>query len=290
MSETAVCRRPAVRARGLTGWVFMSMLSAPVEAATSLSGGQLAELDRPALETAQGRLDYLGPSLGRLPPLLFVVEGRVPVEGLAGMHPELFTVSVDELQAFLREAGSSLTGPTKPEPWISFTLLIGEADHRQRFERGLSEEDAKPFFAAMWRAFRSRPASLHVQSWGCPLGLLPDGRPKDITGSTELAVSRFTPDAAGRYAGQITVRNISSTLFPSPVSVVFELSGNARVSDPDGTTCHVEPVGRGYLHLPLTSDQGLLPNEEAVVPVTLHNDEHEPLSMSLKVVTGPEPR
>jgi len=295
MSQTSVV---GWMGRGIAAAIAaLALFSAPPARAAddALLPSELASVSRSMLiGTVQGRLDYLGPQAGTLWPLVFATDGRAAdpalMDGLPeGVRAPVLDVSEEEMRRFLLDAAALLGGDGVQDPWLTVTLALGEAAGRRRLVRRLSREEAAPFYAAFWRAFRSRPASVHVQAWGCALGLLPDGRPAEVTDSTEISVGRFEADGSGRYSGRVTVRNRSSASLPAPVSVVFELSDNIRLLEPDGTTCHVEPVGRDYVHLPL-SESGLAPGEEASVTLAYANSERQPVSMSLKLVAGPEPR
>src|SRR5262249_53849566 len=65
----------------------------------------------------------------------------------------------------------------------------------------------------------------------------------------------------------------------------LNLSGNARVADPDGITCNTSPVGREFVHLPLRNNQ-LAPGQSIEMPVTIANPEKRSIVFDLKVLAG----
>lgn len=273
-----------------------------VAAQETVSPEAFLVLDRQTLETAQGTLDYLGPQTESIGPITFAIDGHQIHRGLFEKEPleherwaertqPSFTVSVEELLALLRNAQALLNGVDPAEPWLALTIVVGQPGQVRRFETRFSREHATAFFGELWKAFQSRAAHATFQWWGCALDLLPEGRAMDVTDRAEMLVSRFSPDpATGRYAGQVSVRNASNATLSAPVSVVFELSGNAQVSDPDGTTCHVKPTGRPYVHAPLLTPAGLRPGETSAIHVSLDNPEREPVVFTVKVLAGPDSR
>ena len=274
---------------------------APAAAQEMVSPEAFLSMDRQTLETAQGKLDYLGPQQESIGPITFAINGHQLHQGLfekdALVHERWaensqpsFTVSIEELLAFLRNSQALLGGVSPTDSWLALTVVVGQPGQIRGFEQRLSREQARAFFGELWKAFQNRAAHSTFQWWGCALDLLPVGRATDVTDTVEVLISRFTPDSAGHYAGQVNVRNSSQTTMPAPVSVVFELSGNVQVIDPDGTTCHVEPTGRPYVHAPLPTPEGLSPGETSIIHVSFDNPEHEPVVFTVKVLAGRESR
>ncbi len=275
---------------------------APAAAQESVSPETFLTMDWQTLETAQGKLNYLGAQEGSISPITFTINGHQLHQGLfeknalvherwAESSQPSFTVSVEELLTLLQSSQSLLDGVGPADSWLALTVVVGQPGQIRGFEKRLNREQAKAFLGELWKAFQNRAAHSTLQWWGCALDLLPDGRAADVTEMLEVLVSRFSPNpATGRYAGQVSVRNISQATMPALVSVVFELSGNVQVIDPDGTTCHVEPTGRPYVHAPLSTPEGLPPGETSTIPVSFHNPEHEPVVFTVKILAGPESR
>ena len=289
-------------------WRFLAVMACFVAVPLTATAAQetvsldaFLAMDRQTLETVQGKLDYLGPQTGSIIPVTFAInthqmdwglfqEGEPDHDRWPENRQPSFTVSVEELLTLLRNAQALLGGVSPPDAWLALTVVAGQPGQVRRFEAHLSKEQTTPFFAELWKAFQSRAAHFTFQWWGCALDLLPDGRATDVTEAVELLVSRFTPDAAGHYAGQVSVRNISQATLPGPVSAVFELSGNAQVIDPDGTTCHVEPAGRPYVHAPFSPPEGLPPGETSTIHVSFDHTEHAPVVFTVKIFAGPASR
>ena len=261
----------------------------------------LLTMDRRTLETAQGKLDYLGPQTGELGPITFTIDGHqvdwelfqddAEHERWSTHRQPSFTVGVEELHALLQRAQPLFDRVDSTEPWLAFMVVVGQPGQARGFERRLNREQTKTFFGELWQAFHGRAARSTFQWWGCALDLLPAGRAMDVTDGVEITVGRFQPDGvAGRYSGHVSVRNISAERLPAPVSVVLDLRGSAQVIDPDGTTCHVEPVGRPYLHALLANGAGLEAGANVDVPATVEQNEQEPVVFTVRVLAGPNSR
>lgn len=304
------------------GWVLASLL---VLGVTMLSAAEEAvgrpraaisafwDLSPQALTTVQVKLTYMGSQMEPMTTVVFVVEGQaaeisrftpfrrpgIPFfyenDDAGWIH--VVHVPLEAVQRLLERLRHpphpALTaGGAADEPFVSFAILATVAGGDQVYEAILDHDHAKALHPVLWQAFAGcRPALFELQGWGCPLGLLPPGRATDVTDAVAVMVSHFQRDPQTGYsAGRVQVKNRSPTVIPAPLSVVFELSNNGHVVDPDGTTCHVEPVGREFVHVPLTST-ALAPGAQAEVPVILKNDEaQDPVVFSVKVVAGEAPR
>ena len=290
----------------LVGLLLCPVVATATETYETVSPATVPSMNRQTLETAQGKIDYLGPSTGLLPPITFTIDGHQINWNLFGgetsdetsektaqlkdRQPN-FTVSVEELQTLLQRAQPLFDHADATEPWLDFAVVVGQPGQASGFERRLNREQAKTFFGELRQALHNRAARFTLQSFGCALDLLPPGRAIDVTDAVELVVSRFQPDpGTGRYTGAMTVTNRSASTLPAPVSVVLDLSQNAQVVDPDGTTCHVAPVGREYVHAALPHPEGLLPGETVKMPITLQWSEQTPVVFTATALAGPEAR
>ncbi len=300
-----------VRSRNRLGWMRWPVgvlayfvVSATVESYETVSPDTLLTMDRQTLETVQGKLDYLGPQTGLIYPITFVIDGpevnrqlfqnAIPQESesLSRQPQPSFTVSIEELQTLIRNSQVSRDSASSAEnAWLSFTVVAGQPNEVVGFEQRLDRDQAKRFFGELRETFRSRPAQSTFQWWGYALSLLPEGQATDVTDAVEIAVSRFQPDSAsGHYVGQVSLRNSSTVTLPAPVSIVFNLSDGASVVEPDGTTCHVDPVGRAYVHAPLGNGDGLLSGESVKIPVMVETSEQQSVVFTIKVLAGPKSR
>ena len=266
-------------------------------------------LQKNELQPVEVRLSYLGPREESISNLRFVAEGTEHGDAAGRRkNPGFGTIPIPviQLQELLRRLEKSsgpLTAQTAPKPfsWLSLTV---EADGQgpKMFQTSFNQDQAKEVFSVFRHVLDSeRLARYHLQSWGCAIGLLPAAHATDVTNRMAIKVSASSNSPwesvsnylqKGRVAPseiRVSVTNQSSSVVTGPISVVFNLSGNARIADPDGTTCNTSPVGREFVHLPLRNNQ-LAPGESVEMPATIANPEKVSIVFDLKVLAGADPR
>ncbi len=293
---------PAVPAKPDSGKNLVTPLSNPPTPSESVPFGFFTQMDTQDLKSVSIRLSYLGPQEELISDLAFVPQGG----SMAQKRSFVWTITVPSV--LLKQLLDALQGPVelsgapKPYPFLSLTVEKRDADHIKSFQKIFNTEDAKKIFSVFRLILEShRPARPHVQSWGCALDLLPEGSATDVTGRVNIKitnssgspwdqVSNFIQHGRAPHSDiKVAVTNRSAAALEGPVSVAFNLSGNARALDVDGATCHVTPVGRGFIDLPLRNGR-LLPGETVEMPVGIENPENEPVTFDIKILAGPDPR
>ncbi|HWA29022.1 MAG TPA: ExeM/NucH family extracellular endonuclease [Lacunisphaera sp.] len=120
------------------------------------------------------------------------------------------------------------------------------------------------------------------------LNLQPDPA-ADVSSQIQITRGGFLRNrTTGRYAQTITVKNIGSTPYVAPVSLVFDnLSSNATLYGATGFTSVVTPLGSAYVDLNIGADNVLSPGETVTRVVEFTNPSNQGISYSNRVLAGP---
>jgi len=265
---------------------------------------QAMSLDQ--LKTLQVKLTYVGvqtrptPSRAFTSPFhTFDPDAFVPFRrsGISYSNDDIqirtFTASPGELKAVIDNVAmlpNVTAGGVATNIYLSFALL-NTSGGTKAFEAVLNKADTSDLFAQLRLALQSNKEGLkELSGMACPLDLLEPARPVDVTTNVTVALGGVRLNrTTQRFVGTVTAKNNSVQGIAGPVSVVFDLSGNVRLVNADGTTCGTSPVGRGFINLPLTGN-ALPPSGSAQANLEFENPDLEPIKATTKVLAGPGAR
>ena len=116
---------------------------------------------------------------------------------------------------------------------------------------------------------------------GCPV--------VDVSTSVQVTRGGFRRNAlTRRFQQSVTLKNVSGTSIAGPVSLVIDnLSANATVFAPSGTTTCTAPAGRPYININIGSDAVMAPGESAVVVLEFVNPTNAGITYATRVLAGP---
>lgn len=204
-----------------------------------------------------------------------------------------FTASPEELKAIIDNVAvlpNVIAGGVAQNPYLSFALL-NTSNGTKSFEAVVSKADSLDLFGQLRLALQSNKTGLRMLSEiACPLDLLEPERPVDVSANVDVTISGVRLNrTTGRFVGTATVTNASGQSLPGSVSLVLDPVGNVRLFNADGTTCGTNPVGRGFINLPLI-DNELPPGASVQVTLDFENPDREPVNTTTKVLAGPGAR
>ena len=301
------CRR-ACETRGLLLLIslLVTLMPQPVPAQSFSPFSTFTSLTTQQLATFQMKLTYLGIQNKGLASLGYSVTGTAfdlgrfePFyrPGFAysnDMNIKTFVMSTTQAQAIITQVGqvpAVTAGGVSSNAFVSFSMSALVNGQNRVFESIVDPPAALQLFAALRTALQTVPPLLSTLSiMACPTGLNEPGTPLDVTSSASVAFSGVRLDrATGQFVGTATVKNTGSSAMPTPVSLILALKGSLKLANASGTTCLINPVGQGFVTLPLTA--GLLaPGSSVTVTVRYSNPNQDPIQPVPKLVAGPGSR
>jgi hypothetical protein len=177
------------------------------------------------------------------------------------------------------------TGGVASQPYLSFSLY--NTTSNTGFEVILDQADASSLLQAIRTALDANASALQsVNALGCFSDLKEPGTPNDVSSSVRVAISGLRLNrTTGRFVGTVTVTNTSNSSIQGPISVVFTFGGQVQLNNPTGLTCGTNPVGLGYLNMPLTGNS-LNAAASTSAALDLDNPNLEPVTATTKVLAG----
>ncbi len=251
------------------------------------------------LETVQVQLDYLGSSHVLMRHLIFSAQ---PQPGDAATET-VVAVSVEELQGLIRNVRSALNiKRAQPEdPWVSVTITSPQTEAAKNFEATLYRFQAEEFFVLMRGSLHADPKDItllegqanidamrELQSWGCAVGLIPEGIPaKDVTNQVHVTTSGLRLNSSTRrFESTAILTNASGQPIQGPIAlVVIPLVPNVSLANAHGTICVTSRVGGEFINVPMPS-QLFAPGETLEVTLQFEHEAGMPIQFTTKVLAG----
>lgn len=115
-------------------------------------------------------------------------------------------------------------------------------------------------------------------------------QPTDVTANISVEISGIRLNRqTGRFVGTAIATNNSGQSIPGPVSLVFDLQGNVKLFNANGTTSATNPSGRRFINLSLIGNE-LPPGGNSQVTLEFENPDKVPIQATTKVLAGPGTR
>lgn len=206
--------------------------------------------------------------------------------------PSAFTTSTADLQALITNVGTIpavVAGGVSSSPLFAFEMYDSQPSP-MGFEVVLDKTASAALFAALQSTFANRPDALSLISQkACSPGFLAAGKPTDVSSNvaTTLQGVRLKRDT-GTFVGNLKLTNNSGGSLTTPLSVVLVTGGHSVfLAHPDGITCAISPVGRGFINIASPPASG----NTTTIPVEFLNPDKETITISKVIVlSGPGAR
>lgn len=97
----------------------------------------------------------------------------------------------------------------------------------------------------------------------------------NVTSQVQISLGGFRRNlATGRFQQTVTLRNNGTGALAGPVAIVFDnLSANASLFNPGGSTACAAPLGRPFLIVPVGADELFTPGETATAALEFTNSQ-----------------
>jgi hypothetical protein len=176
-----------------------------------------------------------------------------------------------------------------PSPLFAFEMYDSQPSP-MGFEVVLDKTASAALFAALQSTFANRADALSLISQkACSPGFLPAGKPTDVSSNVAVSLQgvRLKRDT-GTFVGNLKITNNSGGSLTTPLSVVLVTGGHSVfLAHPDGITCAVSPIGRGFINIASPPASGNSTN----IPVEFLNPDKETITIGTVVVlSGPGAR
>lgn len=201
-----------------------------------------------------------------------------------------FSVSAPELKAMIDSVGTiaSLTdGGADTVAQVSFALLDTTDGTPKVYETIVSESRGRLLTSKILAAFsRNSAAGLAVREFACTTDILPVGSPMNVSGSVAIKFSGLRADRTEKshFVGRVRVTNASSNTLQGPILLLVRITGSAALTDADGTSCRLSPMGQPFLIL---SAGGMPPGSTIYRRLRFVNPSSDRFDVHFKVFSGP---
>lgn len=252
------------------------------------------------LATLQIKLTYLGPQSEPIETVAFTATGNTlnlalfrPFErsGFSYANDKgpinSFTASPAQLQTVIADVGqlpNVTAGTVSPSPYLSFALL-NTVGGTQAFEAILSTTDATALFGKLSAALAGDSSGARlVSQQACSIGSVQPGMPTNVSSQVSVAVSGVRLNrSTGQFVGTATITNTSRSSIIGPITLVLELPSGITLSNAQGSTCAISPVGRPYITL---AEDSLAAGGVVQVNLDFLNPSLLPITLSSTVFAG----
>lgn len=193
-----------------------------------------------------------------------------------------------ELRAIIDNSGAIpavVAGSITAPEYLSFALVRSGSGAPLGFEVVLNQTAGASLMSAIRLALATNSgATTVIDDFSCGSALREAGAPMDVTSRTAVALSGLRLNrATGRFVGTASVKNISATPLPSPVSLVLGLPTGITLYNANGITCSFNPAGLPFV---TASSTDILAGASLQINLEFLNPRSIPITATTKVLGG----